>query len=851
MHDHIAVKYRQVFLFLSGLLGDKGSILFEQIGEKMKSENWDWGKCREVQATFFIESFNESRNAEQAAMALCSFIPFPITVNVDLESDRSCMGLFLVAEYCKRFRQIQHPVHLTVIHNYNGAVLELKGVFAYLKSCPELQDFSAYTLKPNKAFANALFDGLSNNSTLLSFTFRTLHSISSSVADIVGNGLAANKTLTTVTLELIDEGGDAWARTLEKGLSGDKLLKSIVLKIYGSMSDTAIQALNRVLINKSLTSVVMTIYWDMQDSVATAVGEGLAMQTALKSFTLIVRGNLSQVAINALEKGLLKNCSLDALEVKVFGELPDSWPTVVNGVISANKPKRSCTFYPDIRGKIATVCPILPKASLNVEQTVNLWGELSSDGWEALGRLLVDSTSPRFTVNIHGAVDDDVASSLKSYLTLRKDWSFLSFNIWGDLTTNGNLAFERLSGSHNLNLNLKVFDLKSDCCPDGLDFRSCHPSSLPSIFTEATASGTSRLSRTVSDRTVETGWALSVDWANDLQIAASNSTSLATLTLTNKNYSDKSAGWMKCLCNGVIQNASLTTLTLTFNNLENMSFCQTFVLHLRDCLEKKTSLTTLSLIVNNYSSKGEVWMGELGCGLAKNTSLTTLSLTVNSYNDKKGRWITRLDSFAKNKSLTTLTLTLTIRNGVWTRHLGRILGKKTSLTTLVVTVNNYCVRGGFQTKGLGDGLAKNNSLTSLTFNINNYSDGSELQMEGLADGLAKNTSLTSLTLIVNNYSEKSGDWMQGLGDGLARSKSLITLSLTINSCGEVNESQLLELCNKFAKSQSLTTLDLKINDHSATSRGLGCDLRKCFVDCKSLILLILTTNLYGQRNTTQ
>ena len=124
-------------------------------------------------------------------------------------------------------------------------------------------------------------------------------------------------------------------------------------------------------------------------------------------------------------------------------------------------------------------------------------------------------------------------------------------------------------------------------------------------------------------------------------------------------------------------------------------------------------------------------------------------------------------------------------------------------------------------------------------------------MEGLADGLAKNTSLTSLTLIVNNYSEKSGDWMQGLGDGLARSKSLITLSFTINSCGEVNESQLLELCNKLAKSQSLTTLDLKINDHSATSRGLGCDLRKCFVDCKSLILLILTTNLYGQRNTTQ
>ena len=39
--DHIVVKYRQVFLFLSGILGEEASILFRQIGEKLVSEDWD------------------------------------------------------------------------------------------------------------------------------------------------------------------------------------------------------------------------------------------------------------------------------------------------------------------------------------------------------------------------------------------------------------------------------------------------------------------------------------------------------------------------------------------------------------------------------------------------------------------------------------------------------------------------------------------------------------------------------------------------------------------------------------------------------------------------------------------
>ena len=68
--------YRQVFIFMSGTLGEEAGLLFEQIGKMLKDENWDWHECPEVVATFFHDCFSESRNYEKVAMALCSSIPF-------------------------------------------------------------------------------------------------------------------------------------------------------------------------------------------------------------------------------------------------------------------------------------------------------------------------------------------------------------------------------------------------------------------------------------------------------------------------------------------------------------------------------------------------------------------------------------------------------------------------------------------------------------------------------------------------------------------------------------------------------------------------------------------------------
>ncbi|KAJ7378636.1 hypothetical protein OS493_021938 [Desmophyllum pertusum] len=247
----ITSEYRQVFLFVSGILGEEASVLFKQIGEELKSGDWDWLKCSDEAATFFTECFSESRNAEQVAMTLCSFIPFPLTVDINgNDEEDSAINVLTVLNACKSFSQLQHPTVLSVV---DGEYLDVDTVVDFLASCPQLETLSLKLLYLALERTTALVNGLSANSTLSSFTLTTKFSMSSDEAVVIGNSLAANKTLTTVTFELINEWDKDWATALETGLSADTPLTSVVLKIYSSMSYSSIQALKTVLLNRSLT----------------------------------------------------------------------------------------------------------------------------------------------------------------------------------------------------------------------------------------------------------------------------------------------------------------------------------------------------------------------------------------------------------------------------------------------------------------------------------------------------------------------------------------------------------------------------------------------------------------------
>ena len=848
-YNDIVERYQQVFIFVCGILGKDASILFGQIGEMLKGRNWNWLECSREDATFFTECLSESRNAEQVAMTLCSFIPLPMTVTIDLCDDEGSPTEFLaVVNACKSFLQLELPVHLNV---YNFGITNDVVFFYFLASYPRLQTLSISVCDITEICrTDVLCEALRVNSALSSFTLKAVCRISSDEAVAIGDSLAANKTLTTVTFKLVGECGEGWATALEKGLSADTPLTSIVLKIYGSMSEMAVVALRKVLFNKSLTSLGLTIYGDMQDSLATAFGEGLAADSSLKSLTLIVYGNLSCSGATLLKNGVLENSSLNSLELKVFGELPDNWLNVSEALCSEKRSSMSCTVYPNVIGKITNahvtcLCPVLEETLLNLKLqslTLNIWGELNSNGANDLCKLLIASAVSCVNVIINGRVTSSVANYLVKHFNKLNTLSDLSINIRGELTRDGNSVLQALSYDQTYSFTLNVHEVNTDdkICKE-INLSADDSSSLTSVLTKVNDTCPSRLSLNINNPTK-----LSDDWGCSIHEGLAKNTSLTTLSITFNNHRVRSGDWTHGLGDGLAQNTSLTTLSITFNNHRVRS--GDWTRGLVDGLAQNTSLTTLSVTLNYYSDMSGDWTHGLGDGLAQNTSLTSLSVTLNNYSEMSGDWTRGLgDGLAQNTSLTTLSVTLnnySEMSGDWTHGLGDGLAQNTSLTTLSLTLNNYRVMmSGDWTRCLGVGLAQNTSLTTLSVTLNSHSHiMSEEWTRGLGDGLAKNTSLTTLSVTLNNYSEMSGDWSRGLAGGLAQNTSLTTLSLTLNNYSDMRIDCTLYLGVGLAKNASLTSLSLALNNYSDTSGDWGLVLLDGLAQNKSVVVCNLTLN---------
>ena len=109
-------EFRQVFLFVCGILREESSILYTQIGDALQ-EYWDWSKCSNDEASFFTESWKESGNAERMANTLCSFLPFPRVLHV---SESHHKELINVLKACAGFSKVQTPaeVHVTIARGF-------------------------------------------------------------------------------------------------------------------------------------------------------------------------------------------------------------------------------------------------------------------------------------------------------------------------------------------------------------------------------------------------------------------------------------------------------------------------------------------------------------------------------------------------------------------------------------------------------------------------------------------------------------------------------------------------------------------------------------------------------------
>ena len=889
-------KYQEVFLFVSGILGRDANILFTQIGEELKNwgawnwdwciqfgvttmddreeeENWDDDKGWEA-ATFFTNSFSESGHNEQMAETLCSYIPFPPHVMIDLEPSfdgHEAGNIYHVLEACKNFSKLYKPVGLTVHDSFNGN-LSYETVAKRIQFCSQLETLSIFTPSMTSDLANALHNGLSGNTTLSKFTLQVCGSISCDAAAVIGEWLAARKSLKNVMFLLRRVKGEAWANAIETGLSADTLLSSVDLSVRGSMSDTSILALGKLSLNRALTELSLNISGDMQTFIVDVIGKGIALQTVLKSLSLDIDGNLSLSGANSLKRGLLENCSLNNLRVFVLGKVPSNWQSFLETIRLAKKVSVTFDFYPDSCSRITSnqlgnfyPGPDVVEKGLHTKQhlTVVLWGELSCDGAEALSEVLVRAPLTSLALKMHGRVTDNVAYCIARYVRRHKTLLSMTIDVWGELAPKTRTFLQGLS-STDKTVEVKVHDVSvvpDESC-NGLDVCIDSIESLSPVLYK------------IKDTREEK----------------------INLKIINDDCASKE--WTHVVGDALAENTTVTALDVTINNhMTNVT--ADLGKDLGECLLRSSSLTVLNLAINNYSNMAKGWEGSLVKSLSKLASLATLTLAIDDHDEDRTAEQGLADGVITMKSLSTLSIVINGRKmyNFWSSFLRNCLEESTSLTLLCVTVNNYRKEESYDLfddpedepddywyEGLADGLARTTSLNELTLTINNNmnltdncwvenvcegfvenesvttltvtvsGDSSSPECESwvpeLNKGLTKNNSLTTLTLIANEYSE--GELWEGrclLWDDekdSAENTSLTTLNLTFNICTEVSEDWLSELCDCLVNSSSLTTLRLNVNNHCATNESRLYDLSKLRLKFRSLSSFELTVTFYGE-----
>ena len=897
-------KYREVFLFVSGVLGRDASILFTQIGEELKNwGKWDWDCCRQFRvvtvddrkrdenwgnwysddeedrgweaATFLTESFSESGHAEKVAETLCSYIPFPTHVDINLNppprNDESG-NIYHVLDTCKTFSNLQKPVRLTV-HKLRTQGASYQTVAKYIQSCPQLESLAIHTPSVTLDLANALHKGLSGNTTLSKFTLQVCGSISCDVAAVIGEWLAARKFLKNVTFLLRRVKGDAWASCLETGLSADTLLSSVELSVRGSMSDTSILALGKLSLNRALTELSLNISGDMQTFIVDVIGKGIALQTVLKSLSLDIDGNLSLSGANSLKRGLLENCSLNNLRVFVFGKVPSNWQSFLETIRLAKKVSVTFDFYPDSCSRITSnqlgnfyPGPAVVEKGLHTKQhlTVVLWGELSCDGAEAFSEGLVRAPLTSLALKMHGKVTDNVAYCIASYVRRHNTLSSMTIDVWGNLAPGTRSFLQGLSNTDQT-VEVKVHDV---CV---LPEESCN------------------------------AFSVSIDSIASLKpvLYKIKSTSVEKINLKIINDDGASKEWTHLIGEALAENTTVTALDVTINNyITNVT--ADFGKDLGESLLRCSSMTVLNLAINNYTKMAEGWECSLVKSLSKLASLTTLSLAIDDHGEVRTVVEESLgDGLMAMKSLSTLSVVINGSNleKFWSYFLRKCLKENNSLSLLCVTVNNYgddledpdySFDDSFEEPyywydGLADGLARTTSLNELTLTINNITLISNCWVESVCKGFLENESVTTLTVTVSGDSSFPDcvSWVPELNKGLSKNNSLTTLTLTaneywegerregkdffwadkmyttvnaslttlnltINICTEVSEDWLPELCDCLVNSSSLTTFRLNVNNHFATNESRTYDFRKLRLKYRSLSTFELTVTFYGE-----
>lgn len=332
----------------------------------------------------------------------------------------------------------------------------------------------------------------------------------------------------------------------------------------------------------------------------------------------------------------------------------------------------------------------------------------------------------------------------------------------------------------------------------------------------------------------------------NLAVGLARSTSLTTLTLCFDDFFDLDglhvfhpSPWhrrLECAADAVeavVKSESLTTLNLYVGSCTVMrvfvSSCYVFLdgdwaHELANCLEERMQLPIVTIDTSVCDNVIEGWAYYMENGF---TSVSALSLNIdNAVYIKEGLSHTLMNSLEKSTSLTSLTLNLNVSQhsyfdflpGMYFDYMMKIiahdlansLAKSTSLTSFTLTVSHFVGLSTAWTQILAEGLSKSTSLRelALTLNVNNcFWDVKTLECTtGMAESTVLSTTFTlnvgNRTLIKALFSPRcvclEGDRALDVLNSLAANTSLTTLELYISNPGSMEQSRVHDLANSLA-----------------------------------------------------
>ena len=233
-----------------------------------------------------------------------------------------------------------------------------------------------------------------------------------------------------------------------------------------------------------------------------------------------VNGKLNFCCADLIERGIVKNTSLSKLVVSLYGDLPDNWPAIVCNLKVQLTEKSTVAFeiYPNSFSQVTATqltnvrpCVINYGFFKQESVTLNVWGELTVYGAEALYNVLACTWVRHLTLNIHGKLTDDFLHCTARHVDKQKSLCPITINTWDQLSNEGKALFKELELDKNpaVTLNVCEVHVPSDESGDDKIVSVNNRASLIALFEEAEDSGKENLTVTIdvqSDDSTYTGW---------------------------------------------------------------------------------------------------------------------------------------------------------------------------------------------------------------------------------------------------------------------------------------------------------------------------------------------------------